>query len=122
MSSTSAIIIMHEAELVDPRRHGSRLRAYCLIHGSDHQRSLSIALDGDMAGYGKCHSCQPRVFVPELAPQGARGRSAQPRRPTAETLLRPLRRLAARNPTPAAWQREELAELQRLEPRMRARL
>jgi hypothetical protein len=45
---------------------GARLRAYCPIHGSDHKRSLSIALEGPNRGMGKCHACQAVVRVIEL--------------------------------------------------------
>jgi hypothetical protein len=45
-------------------RSGERLRAYCPIHGSDHQRSLSIDLS---SGWGFCHSCHATVLVPSMA-------------------------------------------------------
>lgn len=118
------IVTVHEAELVGPRQSGGRIRAYCHLHGGDHQRSLSIAPAGhDAAGYGYCHSCGARVFVPELAPAGARGPSSQQRRRvTAEALLRPPRRPVVSDTTPEPWQRDELATLARLAERMRARL
>jgi hypothetical protein len=36
------IILLHEHELVrwGPKQRGGKLRAYCPVHGSDHQRSL----------------------------------------------------------------------------------
>jgi hypothetical protein len=124
VSSTVEILTVHEAELVSPRKSGGRIRAYCHIHGGDHQRSLSIALDGDAAGYGYCHTCSAKVFVPELAPEGAQAqRSQRPRRVTAEALLRPARKRAApSDPTPEPWQRVELAALTQWYPRMRERL
>ncbi len=118
---------------LDARQNGHRLRAYCPIHGGDHQRSLSIETDGDYAGYGFCHSCRAVVFVPELNPDEtarraigqARGPRPSPatRPPTAADLLRPPRpRPASTAATPADWQREEVATLARLDDRMRARL
>jgi Toprim-like len=128
VSSTTAteMLTVHEAQLVDPRQSGGRIRAVCHLHGGDHQHSLSIATGGDAAGYGYCHSCHACVFVPELAPPGVRGPGAgphvRPRRVSAEAMLRPVRRMAASDPTPAAWQRDELQTLHRLAERMCARL
>lgn len=115
------IVTVHEVELLSPRQVGHRLRAYCHIHGSNHQRSLSIEMDGDAAGYGHCKSCGVKVYVPELAPAKTGG-SRRPWRPTAEALLRPVRRPVASAPTPADWQRAELEALQGLAERMRLRL
>src|SRR5258708_24391178 len=112
MMDAPEIVTVHEAELVDSRQSGGRLRAFCNIppHKGDHQRSLSIALEGDAAGYGFCHACGAKVFVPELAPQDGKARGSwRPRRATAEALLPPPRRAAASDPTPAAWPRDELA-------------
>src|SRR5258706_14495142 len=92
MMDAPEIVTVHEAELVGPRQNGGRLRAYCHLHGGDHQRSLSIALEGDAAGYGFCHAFGAEVFVPELAPQDGkargpwrppRGGAGEPRRPPA---------------------------------------
>lgn len=47
---------------------GDRYRTYCPIHGSDHQRSLSINAKN---GFGHCFSCEARVFVSEFNPQMA---------------------------------------------------
>src|SRR5258708_14636218 len=47
-------------DLIDAVESGERLRAYCPIHGGDHQRSLSIALS---TGWGFCHSCHAIVLV-----------------------------------------------------------
>lgn len=132
MSAPAAeIVIVREAELVSPRQSGRRLRAVCHLHGGDHQRSLSIETDGEAAGYGWCHSCHARVFVPELNPEAAtrreRGdwRGPQTRqRITPASLLRPPRMAAraATATTPAPWQRAELELLASLDERMRARL
>jgi hypothetical protein len=118
----SETVTVHEAELVSPRQRGGRVRAYCHLHGGDHQRSLSIAAGGEAAGYGYCHSCHARIFVPELAPPGARG-PAPPRPVTVASLLQPPRaQTAPSQPTPEAWQVDELQAVQRLAERMRARL
>src|SRR5260221_13700257 len=99
------IVTVHEAELVDPRQSGGRLRAFCNIppHKGDHQRSLSIALEGDAAGYGFCHACGAKVFVPELAPQDGKARGSwRPRRGAARPPPRPPRPPARGGPAPAA--------------------
>lgn len=119
--SAEDIVTLYQAELVNPRKVGSRIRAYCPVHGGDHQRSLSIAHEGDAAGYGKCHACGAVVFVPELALEKTRA-PRRSSRPTAETLLRPARRKVDVEHTPAEWQRAELEALTRLYPRMRERL
>src|SRR5205823_7695111 len=36
------IEVIYQSELCDPLNMGEYVRAYCHIHGSDHQRSLSI--------------------------------------------------------------------------------
>ena len=45
------------------RRSGNNRRFACVIHGGDHQLSLSIVDDGDMAGMGTCHSCHVKVII-----------------------------------------------------------
>ena len=47
---------------------GEWYRTYCPIHGSDHQRSLSIKA---ATGFGHCFSCEARVFVADFDPQMA---------------------------------------------------
>ncbi len=44
---------------------GGRYRTYCPIHGSDHQRSLSINATN---GFGQCFACNTRVFLTEFDP------------------------------------------------------
>jgi DNA primase len=44
---------------------GGRYRTFCPIHGSDHQRSLSINTTN---GFGQCFACETRVFVTEFDP------------------------------------------------------
>jgi hypothetical protein len=52
------------ADLVDAVEHGERIRAFCPLHGGDHQRSLSI----DVAtGFGFCHCCHATVLVKEMS-------------------------------------------------------
>jgi hypothetical protein len=58
------IEIVLERELCDPVDMGEHVRAYCHLHGSDHQRSLSIT---KMTGWGHCFNaaCQATVLVAE---------------------------------------------------------
>jgi DNA primase len=101
----------------------------CPLHGSDHQPSLHIqVMDADGRGFGRCFSCTKQVLVTDLNAEaaahltGKAGGSWQPRRVTAEALLRPPRRQVASEPTPELWQRAELGKLSQLAERMRARL
>lgn len=131
-ASASQIQLVHEAELLSPRQSGRRIRAVCHLHGGDHQRSLSIEAAGEYAGYGWCHACQAKVFVPELNPEEAarraRGQGSAPRSRviTPASLLRPVQTataaIEAGAASPDERQRRELAMLARLEPRMRVRL
>ncbi len=61
------ITILSQSELRDPRTNGEYVRAYCHIHGSDHQRSLSIQRS---TGWGHCFNatCQATVLVSEWNP------------------------------------------------------
>src|SRR5947208_3952949 len=45
------IEIIFQSELCDPLNMGEYVRAYCHIHGSEHQRSLSI---NKKTGWGHC--------------------------------------------------------------------
>ncbi len=56
--------IVLESELCSPVDMGERVRAYCHIHGSDHQRSLSI---NKATGWGHCFNaaCGATVLVAE---------------------------------------------------------
>ena len=51
-------------ELCQPVDMGEHVRAYCHLHGSDHQRSLSI---NKMTGWGHCFNaaCEATVLVAE---------------------------------------------------------
>jgi hypothetical protein len=109
---------------------GKRRRAFCPIHGSDHQRSLSIDAD---TGWGYCHCCHATVLVEEYAPQVAetvRRRGKQ----VSESLAGPVRRADLRRapaspapqPHPPAvrpqWQRDEVTALCATWPLMRDEL
>lgn len=61
------IEIISACELRDPLTTGTYIRAYCHIHGSDHQRSLSI---NRTTGWGHCFNaaCQATVLVEEWNP------------------------------------------------------
>ncbi len=54
--------IVLESELYSPVDMGERVRAYCHIHGSDHQRSLSV---NKATGWGHCFNCGATVLVAE---------------------------------------------------------
>lgn len=109
-------IVVHEAELTGGRQRGRFVRAYCHLHGGDHQRSLSVNVEN---GYGQCFTCHAQVFVPELNPDGA---MRTPAPLTAARLLQPPRPRPPHEPTPEPWQRDELAKLTQWYPRMRERL
>ncbi len=127
------IEIALQSELRDPVDMGEHVRAYCHIHGSDHQRSLSI---NRATGWGRCFNaaCNATVLVAEWNPAVAkrlvqlyyRGFSPVPppspqaykkRTPLAyqPVLLRPPK-------TPPMWQQDELALLLSLDRQMRAAL
>ena len=60
----TVIHLVSSSDLVDAIQSGERLRASCPIHGSDHQRSLSI----DCAtGWGFCHSCHATILLNSMA-------------------------------------------------------
>ncbi len=119
MRATERVII-READLPDLRRVGARLRAGCPLHGSDHQRSLSIQAEGDYAGFGVCFACKAQVLVEDLNPDAARRFKATGEQVlTAQKLLRPVRRFEAEQ-TP--FQKAEHAALSALDERMRRAL
>jgi DNA primase len=113
---TTSRVIVHEADLQGPIQRGRFLRAYCHLHGGDHQRSLSVNVEN---GYGQCFTCHAEIFVPELSPDGA---MRAPAPLTAARLLQPPRPRPPHDPAPEPWQKGELATLDRLVDRMRARL
>lgn len=111
----SIFLVPDEHGLCDPRLSGSWLRAYCHLHGSDHQRSLSI---NPQNGWGRCFQCQRRVLVEAWNPEAARSLRLRSGIDVLDA-SRPVRRKCTparpislfRRSTPTAWQREELAEL-----------
>jgi len=122
-------------DLVDAVQSGERLRASCPIHGSDHQRSLSI---DPGTGWGFCHSCHATVLVQPSASviassQGNRHGQHNANgdgfgdRASAEHLslssVRPylLRQVRSTTPLPH-WQQEEVAALKAVAPLLRAAL
>src|SRR6266849_889321 len=62
-----AIEIILQTELRDPLDMGEHVRAYCHLHGSDHQRSLSI---DKATGWGHCSNatCEATVLIAEWNP------------------------------------------------------
>src|SRR6266702_1638707 len=120
-------------ELCDPVDMGEHVRAYCHLHGSDHQRSLSI---NKMTGWGHCFNaaCQATVLVAEwnrpvaqrLLHVHYRGLTSaalpsyqgphlpsRPRPYVVQPLLLPLPKAIP------AWQQEELHTLRDLDGQMR---
>src|SRR2546427_799871 len=59
--------VIFQSELCDPLNMGEYVRAYCHIHGSDHQRSLSI---NKATGWGHCFNatCDATVLVADWSP------------------------------------------------------
>jgi len=122
-----AIHILSLDDLIDAVESGERLRAYCPIHGSDHQRSLSI---DRTSGWGFCHCCHATVLVeamnPMLVVNSAVGRAHRKSTGAAYPLPFSLRSPVAQPARPATtapdWQREEVAALQALTPLMREAL
>jgi len=131
----NVIHLVSSNDLADAVQSGQRLRAYCPIHGSDHQRSLSIDLD---TGWGFCHSCHATVLVQPSASVIASGQGNRcgqysaksggfADRASAEHLhpssVRPylLRRVRSTTPPPH-WQQEEVTALVAVAPLMREAL
>ncbi|WP_376797530.1 toprim domain-containing protein [Thermogemmatispora sp.] len=129
------IEILSQSELWHPRLTGGRVRAFCPIHGSDHQRSLSI---DPVSGWGRCFNaaCQANVLIREWNPQAAyhllgTGSSGElvsqegaPERspvPRLSALARQKEGASALN-VPSRWQQEERRLLEALEPTMQAAL
>src|SRR5437879_5582158 len=116
-------------DLVDPLESGERLRAYCPIHGGDHQRSLSIEL---ATGWGFCHCCHATVLLETVPPiivgrpvnrhdrRGTEGGSLSggaSANPFPAPSVRPSLAQRGRSTTPLPhWQREEVAALRAVAP------
>lgn len=122
------IHVLSESDL-DVDASGERLRAFCPIHGSDHQRSLSIDAS---TGWGWCHCCHSTVFVEEYdASIAATLKRSEHRGQRLRGLPdRPVRRCPSRSHPPpthlpaaqTAWQRDEVAALEAVWPLMREEL
>jgi len=123
------------SDLVDAVQYGERLRASCPIHGSDHQRSLSIDLG---TGWGFCHSCHATVLVQSHASiiAGDQGNRCEQRcangggfgdttsaghRPVQSVRPYLLRQERSAIPHPH-WQQEEVTALMAVAPLMREEL
>src|SRR6266851_3296852 len=118
-------------DAVESGRGGGLLRAYCPVHGGDHQRSLSIDPE---TGWGFCHCCHATVLVTPTGSRlvGGRGyahaqhnassniltfppradhRSSAPARPSLVQHIYPAT-------TSSRWQQEEVAALTAVAPLM----
>ncbi len=62
------INILRESDLGDFKVSGERIRAYCPVHGSDSQKSLSIDRS---TGWGRCFNahCNATVLIREFNPE-----------------------------------------------------
>jgi Toprim domain-containing protein len=130
----NVIHLVSFSDLIEAVQCGERLRVYCPIHGSDHQRSLSI----DCAtGWGFCHSCHATVLVQHMASVNAssQGNRHEPRRvhrgfadtastvPLSEHSLHPHRERPVQTASSSSpWQQEEVAALIAGAPVMREAL
>jgi DNA primase len=112
-------LLRDEQVLADPRDSGLYVRAFCPIHGGDHQRSLSIHRE---TGWGRCFTCQARVLMepwnPEIAERlrtRAEGRviALSPRRHAS-----PHTQARAPVSLPSMWQQEEVALLDECSPHL----
>jgi DNA primase len=120
------VIIRLAGILGDLKPSGAYWRAYCPIHGSDHQRSLAIRREGPFAGFGNCHNldCLAEVLVEDFNPEAAQRLRRQQQAPlTAEKLLRQIYRtphqVTETERKQEEWRRQELANLSALDQRMR---
>jgi Toprim-like len=129
------IHLVSPSDLVDAVQSGERLRASCPIHGSDHQRSLSIDLG---TGWGFCHSCHVTVLVQPIASviassqrkrygqnsangDGFGDRASATHLPVPSVRPYLLRRVRTTTPLPH-WQQEEVAALRAVAPFVREAL
>ena len=117
------VTILSRMELTNVQEHGSRLRAFCPIHGSDHQRSLSISSHN---GWGYCFNCHAIVLLKEYAPEIARrllARAGQSAAGTSSRLFTTQRssRTSSERDIPS-WQAQERQVLRSLAPSMREAL
>ncbi len=129
------IYLLSPCDLGDAVERGERLRAYCPIHGSDHQRSLSI---DSSTGWGFCHCCHAIVLLETInhTISGKRGSRDERRGAGGETLAPPscvdplfpsslrsdaVRHMRSATPIPH-WQQDEVAALLAVAPLMRESL
>ncbi len=128
------IEVISQHELKDPQFCGEFVRAFCHIHGSDHQRSLSIRR---ATGWGHCFNaaCQTTVLVAEWNPKAANtllhtapyqhhsfpahANDWQPD-PKLPLAIQPV--LLHIPPKTQIWQQDELKILQQLEERFQVAL
>ena len=127
------IFLIFQFELCDPIPVGDYVRAYCHIHGSDHQRSLSI---NKLTGWGHCFNaaCEATVLVAEWnfvatkrliswyyqgIPAWSRSAAQTPVR-TSSPITQPVLLLPAK--APPLWQQEERLALLSLDEQMREAL
>jgi DNA primase len=127
MSSVDWLVIS-QSDLESDEATGGFIRAYCHIHGSDKQRSLSINAEN---GFGSCHACGARVLVRELNPDAAANiERGQGRVYAGDIKVRDAKYIARaarapKQPAPRSierWQREEIDILRSLYDSMTARL
>src|SRR5947209_8432984 len=128
----SPIQIISQWDLRDPLSRGEYVRAYCHIHGSDHQRSLSV---NRRTGWGHCFNatCEAVVLVAEWNPRLAQRlqcmneqevsidvHSPGPTRKPPLSIIQPV--LLLPSATPPQWQQEERQALLSLDGAMRKAL
>lgn len=122
------ITVLSQCELRGPRASGAYIRAFCPVHGSDHQRSLSICKSN---GWGHCFNaaCAATVLVAEWNPTLSAHllhhdgpfffSSTSHNEPLAERLplaLQPV--LLHLPPETEPWQRDELCMLDKLDEQL----
>lgn len=126
------IYLIFQHELCDPITVGDYVRVYCHIHGSDHQRSLSI---NKATGWGHCFNaaCDATVLVAEWNQSTARrlvGTSSQRDFSFSPSITPPSRKkpfatqpvLLLPAKAPSLWQQEERLALLALDKHMRLAL
>lgn len=129
------INVISQYELRSPLQSGNYVRAYCHIHGSDHQRSLSI---NRSTGWGRCFNaaCMGVVLVEEwstpvqqvspartsLAPSRSASTSSKRSRTSrqSESVYQPLLLYPSREVP--RWQEDELSALSTLAHPMQRQL
>src|SRR5260370_25120028 len=119
-------------DAVESGSSGGRLRAYCPIHGGDHQRSLSIDSE---TGWGFCHCCHATVLVTPTGSGLVGGRVYEHAQRNASSAILSLPPRAEHDSSPPArpslvqhtypattasrWQRDEVIALTAVAPLMR---